>query len=314
MEEAGGSMEGKVCLVTGATSGIGKVTAHELAKQGATVVIVGRSRQKVEATVEEINSRTGNQSVEYLLADLSSQKEIRSLAREFKSRYDRLDVLVNNAGAVFAEYGETEDGVERTFAVNHLNYFLLTNLLLDVLEASAPSRIVNVASGAHQGAELDFDDLGAKQNYGFMRAYGRSKLANIMFTYELARRLEGTGVTANALHPGSVATGIGTNNDVWYVRPALALFRLLWRQRSKTDQFIAQRLTTLGPESVSFVGRNPHTTGGKDVEDGPSACCPPQGARRGTSYQCRRSRDADEPHHHKEIPEPLRTQEGRSSP
>jgi NAD(P)-dependent dehydrogenase (short-subunit alcohol dehydrogenase family) len=253
MEEAGGSMEGKVCLVTGATSGIGKVTAHELAKQGATVVIVGRSRQKVEATVEEINSRTGNQSVEYLLADLSSQKEIRSLAREFKSRYDRLDVLVNNAGAVFAEYGETEDGVERTFAVNHLNYFLLTNLLLDVLEASAPSRIVNVASGAHQGAELDFDDLGAKQNYGFMRAYGRSKLANIMFTYELARRLEGTGVTANALHPGSVATGIGTNNDVWYVRPALALFRLLSttpEKGAKTSVYLAS-----SPEIEGVTGQ-----------------------------------------------------------
>lgn len=253
-------MEGKVCLVTGATSGIGKVTAHELAKQGATVVIVGRSRQKVEATVEEINSRTGNQSVEYLLADLSSQKEIRSLAREFKSRHDRLDVLVNNAGAVFSEYGETEDGVERTFAVNHLNYFLLTNLLLDVLEASAPSRIVNVASGAHQGAELDFDDLGAKQNYGFMRAYGRSKLANVMFTYELSRRLDGTGVTANALHPGSVATGIGTNNDVWYVRPALALFRLLSTTPEKgaeTSVYLASSPEVEGVTGQYFANKKP---------------------------------------------------------
>ncbi len=226
METGGEDMQGKVCLVTGATSGIGQVTARELAKRGATVVVVGRSRQKAAATVDEIKSRTGNENVEYLLADLSSQQEIWGLASEFKARYDRLDVLVNNAGAVFSEYGETEDGIERTFAVNHLNYFLLTNLLLDLLKAGAPSRIINVASGAHQGAELDFEDLGTKRNYGFMRAYGRSKLANIMFTYELARRLDGTGVTANALHPGAVATNFGSNNAVWYARPILALFRL----------------------------------------------------------------------------------------
>ena len=225
MQEAGG-MQGKVCLVTGATSGIGEVTARELAKQGATVVLVGRNRQKAEKAVDEMKSLTGNQDVGYLLADLSSQEEIRGLAREFKARHEHLDVLVNNAGAVFSEYGETGDGIERTFAVNYLNYFLLTNLLLDELKAGAPSRVINVSSGAHQGAELDFDDLGTKQNYGFMRAYGRSKLANVMFTYELARRLEGSGVTANALHPGAVATNFGSNNAVWYARPMLTLFRL----------------------------------------------------------------------------------------
>lgn len=226
MEKAGDDMQSKVCLITGATSGIGQVTAQELAKRGATVVLVGRNHRKTETTVDEIKSRTGNQDVEYLLADLSSQDEIRNLAIEFKTRHDRLDVLINNAGAIFSEYGETVDSIERTFAVNHLNYFLLTNLLLDTLEASAPSRIVNVASGAHQGAELDFDDLGTKQNYGFMKAYGKSKLANVMFTYELARRLESTGVTANALHPGAVATNFGSNNAVWYARPVLAIFRL----------------------------------------------------------------------------------------
>ena len=260
MEETGSGMEGKVCLVTGATSGIGQVTARELAKQGATVVVVGRNRQKSEETIEEIKSRTGNQNVGYLLADLSSQQEIRDLAQEFESRHDRLDVLVNNAGAVFSEYGETEAGIERTFAVNHLNYFLLTNLLLDTLKASAPSRIVNVASGAHQGAELDFDDLGTKQNYGFMKAYGRSKLANVMFTYELAHRLEGTGVTANALHPGAVSTGIGTNNKVWYARPALALFRLFSTTPEKgaeTSVYLASSSEVEGVTGQYFANKKP---------------------------------------------------------
>jgi NAD(P)-dependent dehydrogenase (short-subunit alcohol dehydrogenase family) len=260
MQEPGDGTEGKVCLVTGATSGIGEVTARELAKQGATLVIVGRNRQKAEATIEEIKSRSGNENVEYLLADLSSQKEIRSLAQEFKSRHDRLDVLVNNAGAVFSEYGETEDGIERTFAVNHLNYFLLTNLLLDTLKAGAPSRIVNVASDAHQGAELDFDDLGAKQNYGLMRAYGRSKLANVMFTYELARRLEGTGVTANALHPGAVATNFGSNNTVWYARPLLALFRLFATTPEKgaeTSVYLASSPEVEGVTGQYFANKKP---------------------------------------------------------
>lgn len=264
MEEAENGVRddvrGKVCLVTGATSGIGEVTARELAQQGATVVVVGRNRQKAEKTVDETKSRTGNQNVGYLLADLSSQREIRTLATEFKARHDRLDVLVNNAGAVFSEYGETEDGIERTFAVNHLNYFLLTNLLLNELKAAAPSRIVNVSSGAHQGAELDFDDLGTRQNYGFMRAYGRSKLANVMFTYELARRLEESGVTANALHPGAVATNFGSNNTVWYARPMLALFRLFATTPEKgaeTSVYLASSPEVEGVTGQYFANKKP---------------------------------------------------------
>lgn len=260
MTEARENMRGKVCLVTGATSGIGRVTARELAKQGATVVVSGRDRRKAEATVEEIKSQTGNGAVEYLLADLSSQKEIRALVREFESRYGRLDVLVNNAGAIFTEYGETGDGIERTFAVNHLNYFLLTNLLLDRLKASAPSRIINVASGAHQSAELDFDDLGTKRDYGFMKAYGRSKLANVMFTYELARRLEGTGVTANALHPGAVATNFGSNNTAWYARPILAIFRLFATTPEKgaeTPVYLASSTEVEGVSGEYFTNKKP---------------------------------------------------------
>ncbi len=260
MEEAGENMRGKVCLITGATSGIGEVTARELAKQGATVVVVGRSRQKAEATVHEIKSHTGNQDVGYLLADLSSQREVRDLAKEFEARHDRLDVLVNNAGAIFSEYGETGDGIERTFAVNHLNYFLLTNLLLDELRSGAPSRVVNVSSGAHQGAELDFDDLGTKQNYGFMKAYGRSKLANILFTYELARRLEESGITANALHPGAVSTNFGSNNAVWYARPVLALFRLFAvspEKGAETSVYLASSPEVEGVTGKYFANKKP---------------------------------------------------------
>ncbi|MGB3683419.1 MAG: SDR family oxidoreductase [Rubrobacteraceae bacterium] len=225
MTQSRSSLEGKICMVTGATSGLGEVTARELAKRGATMVLVGRDRDKTEAVAQSIAADSGNGNVEWLLADLSSQEEIRRLAGEFRSEHETLDVLVNNAGAFFTEYGETVDGVERTFAVNHLNYFLLTNLLLGPLKAAAPSRVVNVASGAHKGAGINLEDPSLEGNYSGWRAYGQSKLANIMFTYELARRLEGTGVTANALHPGAVATNIGSNNKVWYARPVLALFR-----------------------------------------------------------------------------------------
>lgn len=204
----------KVVLVTGATSGLGKAAAATLAKKGATVVIVGRNAAKTEATVREITEQSGTSTMDGLVADLSLMAEVRRLANEFQKRYDRLDVLINNVGAVFARRQLTVDGYERTFALNHLSYFLLTELLLDSLKACAPSRIVNVASQAHEGGGVTLDDLRGEGSYGLGggRAYGQSKLSNIMFTYELARRLAGSGVTANALHPGSVATSIGENN------------------------------------------------------------------------------------------------------
>lgn len=254
------SLENRVCMVTGATSGIGEVTARELAGTGAKVVVAGRNPEKVEKVVEKIEADTGNRSVDYLVADLSSQRQVRDAAREFKARYDRLDVLVNNAGAVFNGYGETEDGIERTFAVNHLGYFLLTNLLLDVILHSAPARIVNVSSGAHGGATIDFDDLNTSKDYGFMKAYGRSKLANVMFTYELARRLEGTGVMANALHPGAVSTNFGSNNTVWYARPMLALFRLFATTPEKgagTSIYLASSPEVEGVTGRYFVNKKP---------------------------------------------------------
>ena len=208
------TITGKTILITGATNGIGKVAALELAKQGAQVVIVGRDPAKTEGTVREIRGQSSSQSVDGLVADLSSQAEIRRLAETFRQQYPRLDVLINNAGGVFANRQLTVDGYERTFALNHLAYFLLTNLLLDRLQASAPARIINVSSRSHTRALMDFADLQNERQYrmGGMRAYGQSKLANLLFTYELARRLAGTGVTVNAVHPGAVATGFGENN------------------------------------------------------------------------------------------------------
>jgi len=197
-------MIGKVCLVTGATDGIGKVTARVLAERGATVVGVGRDPAKIHATIAEIGNTPG--SVTFLTADLSSQAEVRALAETFKNQYGQLHVLVNNAGALFTNYRETVDGIELTFALKHLAHFLLTNLLLERLIASAPARIINVSSNAHEGSTISFDDLGYRRNYSGWTAYGASKLANILFTYELARRLEGTDVTVNAVHPGFVNT------------------------------------------------------------------------------------------------------------
>ena len=202
-------MKGKVCMVTGATSGLGQVTARVLAQRGATVIVMGRSLEKSTATVDQIREKTRNAEVEFMIADLSVQKDVRQLAQQFKNRYQRLDVLVNNAGAVSYKRQETIDGIEMTFAVNYLGHFLLTNLLLETLKASAPARIINVSSGLHGRAKIDFDDLQSKKSYSGTGAYGRAKLAVVLFTYELARRLEGTGVTVNVVNPGLVATKFG---------------------------------------------------------------------------------------------------------
>jgi retinol dehydrogenase-14 len=205
-----GGMGEKVCLITGATSGIGKATAMGLANMGASVVMVGRDRGRGEATMAEIKEKSANASVDLMLADVSSQEQIRRLADEFNEAYPRLDVLINNAGVIHSERITTADGIEMTFAVNHLASFLLTNLLLDALRASAPSRIVNVSSGDHSNGTIGFDDLQGEKGYKAARAYSQSKLANVLFTYELARRLEGSGVTANCLHPGVVGTNLGS--------------------------------------------------------------------------------------------------------
>ncbi len=206
------SMQGKIVLVTGATAGIGLATARELARKGAQVTLVGRNPARLAAVIAQISSQTGNPHLESISADLSTRAGVQLVAHEFKKRHTCLDVLINNAGAFFNSRQLSVDGLEMTFALNHLNYFHLTNLLLDVLQASSPARIVNVASDAHRGQTLDFGNLQLEKGYSGRLAYGRSKLMNVLFTYELARRLEGRGVTANALHPGFVATQMGMNN------------------------------------------------------------------------------------------------------
>ncbi|MDA0369063.1 MAG: SDR family oxidoreductase [Proteobacteria bacterium] len=215
-------MKDKTVLITGATDGIGKETARHIAERGARVFVVGRNPEKGAAAVADIKEGSANQQVEFLQADLSAQAEVRKLAAALRDRTQRLDVLVNNAGAILFSRQETVDGIEMTFGLNHLSYFLLTHELLDLLKASTPARIVNVASIAHRRAVLDFSDLELKHSYGAWRAYARSKLANIMFTYGLARRLENTGVSANCLHPGFVRSHFGQNNGV-LVRTALSL-------------------------------------------------------------------------------------------
>jgi NAD(P)-dependent dehydrogenase (short-subunit alcohol dehydrogenase family) len=215
-------MRDKTVLVTGATDGIGKETARRLAERGARVFIAGRNAEKGAAAVRDIATNTGTDQAEFLQADLSVQADVRGLAKAVKQRTNRLDVLVNNAGVIMFRREETRDGIEMTFGLNHLNYFLLTHELLDLLKASAPARIVSVASIAHRRAMLDFDDLQLSRGFGAWRAYSRSKLANIMFTYALARRLEGTGVTANCLHPGFVSSHFGQNGR-FLARTGMAL-------------------------------------------------------------------------------------------
>lgn len=243
-------MKDQVCLITGATSGIGKAAALQLAQLGATVVMVGRNPQRTAAAIEEIRRRSGNSHVESMLADLSSQQEIRKLAENFQASYQRLDVLVNNAGAIMLTRQKSTDGIEMTFALNHLNYFLLTNLLLDTLKASGAARIINVSSDSHQGAHLDFEDLQLEHNYGGYKAYGRSKLANLLFTYELDRRLKGSSVTVNALHPGLVATKFLANNGL-RGRVFNLFVRLVGRSAARAARVITYLASSPDVEAVS---------------------------------------------------------------
>lgn len=207
-------MQGRIVLITGATAGIGKETARALARMGARVVVGGRDEDKTRAVVDELSASTGSSEVDYLIADLLVQSDVRRLADAYKARYDRLDVLINNAGASFTRRELTPDGIEKTWALNHLAGFLLTDLLLDVLKASAPARIVNVSSLAHRQGKIDFDNLNAEREYSGYPRYAMSKLANILHAKELARRLEGSRVTANALHPGFVPATFAAGNRV----------------------------------------------------------------------------------------------------
>ncbi|HEY3448235.1 MAG TPA: SDR family oxidoreductase [Myxococcales bacterium] len=205
-------LEGKVFLVTGATEGIGKAAALEFAQRGADLTVVGRNREKTERVLSELRAAASGSPVEMLLGDMSVMAEVRRVAGEFKAKKDRLDVLVNNAGAIFAKKQVSSDGLEMTFALNHLGYFLLTNELFELLEKSPGSRVVSTSSGAHFMGKLDLTDVArCEKGYSTWRAYGDSKLANVLFTRELARRL-GEGHAANCIHPGWVHTGFAMNN------------------------------------------------------------------------------------------------------
>ncbi len=257
-----------ICLVTGATSGIGRATAQGLARHGMTVVLVARDEARARSTVSQITQQTDNPKIDYLLADLSSQAQIRQLAAAFTERYPRLHVLVNNVGALFWRRRQTGDGLEMTFALNHLAPFLLTNLLLDTLcagsseprKASAPARIITTASAAHEGEAIPFDDLQQTHHrYQPLRVYGQTKLANLLFTYELARRLEGTGVTANAFHPGFVASNIarGDSRLMGLVVPVTRPFAISPEEGAQTAIYLATSPEVEGVSGQYFVKQKP---------------------------------------------------------
>jgi len=253
-------MAGKSVLVTGGTGGIGRATAIGLAALGARVGITGRDQARTEAAAAGIRAAPGSPAVDAFAADLSAQAGVRRLAARVLDTYPRLDVLVNNVGGFWAHRHVTADGLERTFALNHLAPFLLTNLLLDRLTASAPARIVTVSSAAHAQGRLDFDDLQSERNYSGQQAYSQSKLANVMFTYELARRLAGTGVTATAAHPGVVATSFGTEDQAAHLGIMIRVARPFMKtpaQGALTPVYLASSPQAEGVTGQYFAHRKP---------------------------------------------------------
>ncbi len=243
-------MTDKVCVITGGTDGIGKAAAHGLAAQGARLFVHGRDPNKGARAVAELKARSGNPAIEFLQADFSSLAEVRRLAVAVMERTPRVDVLVNNAGGVFGKRTVSADGYEMTLAVNHLAPFLLTHLLLDTLKGGRPSRIVTTASHAHRGAKLRFDDSQGTRKYSPMGAYGRSKLANILFTRALAKRLEGTVVTATCLHPGFVRTSFGRDVEM------SALLKFIFRFAARFA-----RTPEKGAETVIYLASSPEVQG-----------------------------------------------------
>jgi NAD(P)-dependent dehydrogenase (short-subunit alcohol dehydrogenase family) len=270
---AAATLAGRVCLVTGGTSGIGKATALGLAELGANVIVVCRDLQKGEAVRGEIEAVTGSGSIDVLVTDLSSQDSIHNLADEVAGKYDTLHVLINNAGVYYTRRRATPEGLEMTFAVNYLAPFLLTNLLLDKLKASAPARVINVSGAYHRKGTIDFTDLQGKRHYDGMRANAQSKLAMVLFTYELARRLADTGVTANCLHPGAVATPLVEKDEDYP-----GLLKLLYRlskpflkspaQGAATSLYLASSPEVAEVTGRYFVNNRPKQSSGRSHDQG----------------------------------------------
>ena len=259
-DDANPSMAGKTVLITGGTGGIGKATAVGLARLGARVGIVGRDATRATASAEDIRSRSGNPAVDVFAADMSAQAEVRRLAAEVLDAYPRLDVLVNNVGGFWQHRHVTADSLEHTFAVNHLAPFLLTNLLRERLTASAPARIVTVSSGAQSLGRIDFDDLQGERDYSGQRAYNQSKLANVMFTYELARRIEATDVTANVLHPGVTRTDFSAEDSPRWMAvmgPVGRPFMKSPERGATTSVYLASSPEVEGVTGQYFANRKP---------------------------------------------------------
>lgn len=245
-------VEGKICIVTGANSGIGKVTAQKLADAGATVILACRNTEKATIVRQEIQQKNKEAKVDSIPCDLASFASIRAFVQTFQSRYSQLHLLINNAGLFSMQREETQDGFEMTFGTNHLGPFLLTNLLLPLIQKSAPARIINVSSAMHHRGKISFDDLQSQQSYNGIQAYSDSKLANVLFTCELARRLEKDGITVNCLHPGMVATNIWPGQK-WYLTLGSAVIRCFARKPekgAKTTLFLA-----LSDDVASVTGK-----------------------------------------------------------
>ena len=246
-------MDGKIVIITGANSGIGKETARVLAERGATIIMISRNKERGEAALKELKEKTGSDKIELIIADLTEPDTIHDAVNKFKAKYDHLDVLINNAGLTLNEREITSIGYEKTFATNHLGHFQLTQLLLDILKQSKPSRIVNVSSGVHPMANFKFHDINQKKHFRGYLAYANSKLANLWFTYELARKLEGTGVTVNALHPGFVRTNFGKRGRNWFLKSIfkfLRIFAISPEKGAKTSIYLAS-----SPELEGITGK-----------------------------------------------------------
>ncbi len=255
MSDTSKSMLNKICVVTGATSGIGQETAKAFASKGAYVIIIGRNEKKCIATVNSIKLHTGSALVDYICADLSDLKQVYDLASVLKQKYQHIDVLVNNAGAYFRTRYQSKDGYEMTFALNHLSPFLLTSLLLDLLQESEQGRIINVSSDAHYKGRIHLEDLQSTHGFEGFNAYAQSKLALVLFTYELARRLKSTTITVNALHPGLVATNFGKNNGWFrfYLRRLIKRHEISVPEGSKTCIYLATSPDVAGITGGYFV-------------------------------------------------------------